>query len=236
MTYFRLFIAILIAIPTVQAANDDQMIYLAPDQDEKNRHIETGSRTTCKAVPTIDKNFKLNLLVPESTGYTHQAQPTLYWAVSQPISGQFEFFIEEIPDSEDDYIEPLIEDQFKLKVSAGIHALALTQYQVGLKEGTKYRWSLRLLCDLKGRKSAEDPNVSGTLKRMSPSPTLSKQIKKTKQQKLPYLYAQHGFWFDALEALSNQIQTNPKDNALREMRASLLEQVKLPEIAALDRR
>lgn len=233
MNYFNLVIAILIAIPTVQA---EQITYSAPSQDEKTRHVETGSRVgTCKAAPTVDNNFKLNLLVPESTGYTHQAQPTLYWAVSQPVTAKFEFFIEEIPKSDDDYIEPLVESQFELNVSAGIQVLSLTQYHVELKKDTDYKWSLRLLCDPQGKKSAEDPNVTGTLKRISLSPEFSKRLNQTKAQQLPYLYAKNGFWFDAVEALSKQIQAHPQDKTWREVRANLLEQVKLPDVAALDK-
>lgn len=235
MTYFSLVIAILIAIPTVQAA-DEQIAYNAPSQDEKTRHVETGSRVgTCKAAPTVDKNFKLNLLVPESTGYTHQAQPTLYWAVSQPITAKFEFFIEEIPQSYDDYIEPLVESQLELSISAGIQALPLAQYHVDLKTDTDYKWSLRLLCDPQGKKSAEDPNVTGTIKRIALSPELSKRIDQTNAQQLPYLYAKNGFWFDAVETLSKQIQAHPQDKTWRKVRADLLEQVKLSDVAALDR-
>ena len=237
MNYISLVMAILIAIPTVQAADDEQITYKAPSQDEKTRHVETGSRVgTCKAATTVNNNFKLNLIVPESTGYTHQAQPTLYWAVSQPITAKFEFFIEEIPKSDDDYIEPLVESQFELKASAGIQALSLAQYHVELKKDTNYKWSLRLLCDPQGKKSAEDRNVTGTLKYVALSPELSKRIDQTKAQQLPYLYAQNGFWFDAVEALSKQIQAHPQDKTWRKVRANLLEQVKLSDVAALDRR
>lgn len=235
MNYLSLFIAILIAIPTVQAADNEPIAYLAPSQDEKTRRVEAGSRTTCKAAPTVDENFKLNLLVPESTGYTHQAQPTLYWAVSKPVTGKFEFFIEEIPKKEDDYIEPVIESQFKLSASAGIHALSLVQYNVELQKDTDYKWSLRLLCDLKGKKSAEDPNATGTLKRVTLSLELSTHVNNTEPHQLPYLYAKNGFWFDALDTLSKQIQAHPDDKTWRDVRAHLLEQVKLPEVAALDR-
>ena len=48
------------------------------------------------------------------------------------------------------------------------------------------------------------------------------------------IYAEAGLWYDAVEAISEEINAVPNDIALRKQRASLLEQVGLPEIAAYD--
>ncbi len=45
-----------------------------------------------------------------------------------------------------------------------------------------------------------------------------------------------GIWYDALEAISNAIDAHPEDASLREERASLLNQVGLPQAAALDKK
>jgi hypothetical protein len=50
------------------------------------------------------------------------------------------------------------------------------------------------------------------------------------------VYAQHGVWYDAIAALSSQIDATPEDPTLREQRAALLDQVGLSEVAAYDRR
>jgi len=48
----------------------------------------------------------------------------------------------------------------------------------------------------------------------------------------PAIYAAQGFWYDAIAALSQLIDSNPGDKTLREQRADLLEQVRLTAAAA----
>jgi len=233
VSHFRLLIAILIAIPTVQAAD---ITYNAPSQDEKTRHIETGSRAMCQAASSVDEDFQLAILVPKETGYTLSAQPTLYWSVSKPVTAKFKFFIEEIPPNNSDYIEPIVEDEFELKnASASIQVLSLSEYGVELKKDTDYRWSLRLLCDPQGKKSAADPSANTVLKYITPSSELSKDFEKAQPEERPHLYAENGFWIDAFDALSQAIQAHPDNKTVRELRAQLLEQVELPKVAVLDR-
>ena len=52
----------------------------------------------------------------------------------------------------------------------------------------------------------------------------------------PNIYAEAGLWYDALTAISDLIDTSPNAPALRQRRASLLEQVGLREIAEHDMR
>jgi regulator of sirC expression with transglutaminase-like and TPR domain len=48
------------------------------------------------------------------------------------------------------------------------------------------------------------------------------------------MYAQNGLWYDAVAAVSELIESSPKDCALRRKRAFLLQQVGLPQIADYD--
>jgi len=49
------------------------------------------------------------------------------------------------------------------------------------------------------------------------------------------LYAEGGFWYDAIGTLSSAIAASPQDATLRGERALLLEQAGLSEVAAYDR-
>jgi Flp pilus assembly protein TadD len=49
------------------------------------------------------------------------------------------------------------------------------------------------------------------------------------------VYAQAGYFYDAIDAVSKLIARNPTDAGLRAQRAALLEQVGLAKVAAADR-
>ena len=61
------------------------------------------------------------------------------------------------------------------------------------------------------------------------------KLKEAPAEQRAALYAGAGLWYDAVDELSRQISAQPQNRALRESRASLLEQVGLAEVAASDR-
>lgn len=171
-----------------------------------------------------DSALMLSVLAPESTGLTTRAQPTLYWYSSKEWTAPLEFTL-----NDDHSIKPLVE----LKVSAtqpGIHLLRLPY---PLKPDVEYQWTIAAVVDPHQR--ASDILASGTIKRVQPSPALTAQLNQTDQREQPFLYAQEGFWYDALAALSEQLAANPLNHSLREQRAALLEQVGLSAAAIPDR-
>jgi hypothetical protein len=125
----------------------------------------------------------------------------------------------------------LIDTTLSLSVKAGIHALPLAKYNVRLDKNIEYNWSLSLICD--PYNSSNNPIAAGTIKHIAPSGKLSARIKQTPAKDLPYLYAKEGFWYDALESLSEQIKKKP---SLRRVRAELLQQVGLDKVADFERK
>lgn len=171
-----------------------------------------------------DGGLILSVLAPESTGLTHQARPTLYWYASQAVTAPVEFTL-----NDDHSIKPLVE--MKIPASRpGIHALPLNHT---LQPEVEYQWVIAAVIDPKQRTS--DIIASGTIKRVQPSPTLATQLSRANPRALPFLYAQEGFWYDAIGALSEQIDADPANRHLREQRAALLEQVGLNTAATDDR-
>ena len=181
-----------------------------------SRGPSRGIRGACQS---ISKDFSLRVLVP-GIGNTISEQPTLYWSISQALSAQFELTLKPImPPGSFEFPEPLIDKTLHLSVNKGIQALSLVQHNAKLDINTQYEWSISLVCD------SENPSInifdSGIIKRVEPSNTLNERIKGANERQLPYIYAENGVWYDALDTLSRLIQ---KDNSLSTVRASLLKQ------------
>jgi regulator of sirC expression with transglutaminase-like and TPR domain len=60
---------------------------------------------------------------------------------------------------------------------------------------------------------------------------LRSRLENATTENLPSVYAEEGVWLDTLTALSALIEARPKDKALQEERAALLEQVGLTNAA-----
>ena len=74
-------------------------------------------------------------------------------------------------------------------------------------------------------------NLSGVIKRIALSADLKEKVSKATPATLPGVYAEAGIWYDALSLLSDQIDAQPGNKALRETRADLLRQVGLKAAA-----
>jgi len=194
-----------------------------------------GLRGTCKQVKD---DFALRLLVPKHAGRTLEAQPTLYWWVSQPLSdAEFTFILDKVPNTDDlEFSDPLIETTLNMSVSAGIQALPFSkvlspeQANFDLEKDVEYQWTLLITCHPDF--PSLDINATGTIRRIGPSTKLKNALETATDEELPYLYAKQGIWYDAMNTLSVQIQKQPK---LHTVRADLLEQVGLQKVADYER-
>jgi hypothetical protein len=171
----------------------------------------------------------LNVLAPEHTGWTAKDQPTLYWYISEPANTRVELTV-----IDDAAIAPLLETNLEPPSKAGVQHLRLADHNVHLKEGMEYQWSVALVRD-PGQRS-QDIVASGTLTYAKPSAELKQKLTQVDKEALASIYAGEGYWYDAIESLSELIKAQPQDKRLRELRASLLEQVALPEVAEYDRK
>jgi hypothetical protein len=185
----------------------------------------------------------LAVLAPEHTGWTLQAQPTLYWYTAQTLSQPVELTIIAA-----EAVYPLLEKRLAPPLQAGIHALSLTELGVRLQPEVEYQWFVAWVKDPAQR--SQDLVAGGTIRRVKPEeasvagggirrvqPTQALTPRRgTDPAALAAFYAAKGLWYDAIEALSTQIALHPSDPHLRAQRAHLLEQVQLPAVAAHDRK
>lgn len=221
---------LLLTVPTVIAAESpktaatpskDMPVYKPPKRGAPASRVGGGARGAEAG------SLVLSVLAPAHTGWTAKAQPTLYWYLSEPANTRVELTV-----IDDASIAPLLEIESPPK--AGMQSLRLADHRVYLKPGMEYQWSVALVRD--PRQRSQDIVASGTLTYVEPSAELKQKLTPADKEALASIYAGEGYWYDAIESLSELIESQPQDKRLREMRASLLEQVALPEVAEYDRK
>jgi hypothetical protein len=102
-----------------------------------------------------------------------------------------------------------------------------------LKIGQKYDWNLTLKCP--NRKDPADNsaniNVSGSIKRVEPDPTLALRIQQATPQERVALYAKANLWYEMLGSLIELRRDRPYDANLADAWEKLFSAVDLGKIA-----
>ncbi len=193
-------------------------VYKPPRRGAPSARVGGGTRG-------IDgQNISLYVLSPSDTGRTSNPQPVLYWYLSHKAETLFEFAL-----IDDQQIQPILEKQLTQGTQAGIGSLQLADYDITLKPGVQYRWSLALVTDPKQR--SKDTLASGMIEYVAPSSKLQQQLSNADSQQRVHLLAENGFWYDSFAELSQLIDSKQSEQ-FRGQRAALLEQVGLTEVAA----
>ena len=172
-------------------------------------------------------DFVLNVLAPDHTGVTTQAQPTLYWYASGPSIAKLEVTV--IADAAE---LPVLSQNINL-ASGGVQSFDLAKHGVILKPDTEYEWYVSVVPDPNQR--SQDITSGGTIRRVSPDAAVQARVAAVGERQAPMIYAEAGLWYDAIEALSHLIELHPGDAGLHAQRAALLDQVGLPAAASYDK-
>ena len=176
-----------------------------------------------------DKQPSLYVLAPNHTALTTRAQPSLFWYQSKPAGTRFELTVVEPKKA-----KPLLKIGADKADQAGIHRVLLGKYNVTLTPGVTYRWTVALVPDQANR--SQDIIAWGTIQRTEPDADFATALAGAQGLDKAALYAGKGFWYDALEVVTNEIDAAPKDKALRLQRAALLDQAGLKDAAASERK
>ncbi len=156
-------------------------------------------------------------------------QPSLYWYISGPTKVRVEVTL-----VDEKQVAPLVEVPVTTVAGPGVQRLRLADQKVSLKPEVEYQWTVSLVPD--DRERSNDVVSGGVIKRVAPPAGLRERLAAAPRDARPRLLAAAGLWYDAITELSEQIEANPRDGALRAQRAKLLQQVGLSEAAAFDRR
>ena len=225
-----LVMALLLAVPLarVTSAGEDKPTVLVTDRQttvvykpslrgDPQARVDGGTRGTG------GKATVLQVLAPDHTGLTTQAQPTVYWYARTPAAARFEFAL---IDNESN--EPLLEVEEDSDRVAGFRHLNLGDYGITLQPGVSYQWSVALVSGEASRSS--DLLSSGIIERIEPEEALLSRIENVAGIDLVGVYAREGFWYDALDNISRLIEQTSANQNLVAIRDSLLAQVGLPAV------
>jgi len=193
-------------------------IYRPPLRGAPSGRIAGGTRGLGQQFPYLCS------LVPEHVGRTTSKQPRLYYFLSAATTFPLEFTI-----IEKQAVYPLVETRIELPRTAGIHVINLADYDKKLNAGTQYRWFIALVPDNEHR--CKDILAAGTIEWVAASTALKTKLEDRSDTEKAAIYAETGIWYDSLSSISNAIDKHPEARNLHQQRASLLEQIGLPEVA-----
>jgi len=197
-------------------------VYTPPLRGAPVGRIAGGSRGIFDEFPSV-----LVALSPDHTGRTVQAEPVLYWFLAETVPYPIEFTL-----ILDQAIYPILETRIPSPKKPGIQGIRLADYDVGLQPGVTYKWFVAVVPDSDRR--SKDVLAWGAIERVEFSQGLRARLAETDRTIAAHIYAEAGLWYDAFSAVSDLVETAPDDALYRQQRASLLEQVGLPQIAQYD--
>lgn len=195
-------------------------IYKPPMRGAPAGRVGGGTRGMDSEVPSV------SVLAPDHLGFTIKEQPSFYWYLSSLTDYPIEFTL-----IENRAIKPAVEKRIPCPAKPGIQEFSLADLgDVRLKKGYKYKWYVAVILDENHR--SKDIIAGAEVELKSPSEAFREKLDTADEGMLPYLFAEAGLWYDALEATSDLIEKNPGNPEIKGMRASLLEQVGLKGVAA----
>ena len=198
----------------------ESLVYVPPRRGAPalHRRYGGGTRGGIGAPPAI-----LALAPADHAALTSKEQPVLYWFASSRIETPVEVSL-----TDENGEAPEFEGTMTPPIEAGIHPIRLTDYGVRLVPGKQYRWSVALVFDPERR--SKDILTYGWVQRVEKTGQASTRSKESTTD-----LARAGLWYDAVMAISGQIDAAPTDRNLRRERALLLDQVKLTAASDYDK-
>jgi len=172
----------------------------------------------------------LLLLAPPKLAATLSAQPTLYWYVSGPSGAPLRVTLLDV---EGISPEPLLELALDPAPAAGVYGVSLAEHDVRLEEGRLYEWSAALETDPEDYSG--EPVAKTIMVAKGTDPALRAKIADAPPLDRVEALAAAGYWYDAIDVLARQMAANDPSQPWHELRAHLLDQVGLQQVAAFDR-
>lgn len=200
-----------------------ETLYQPPHRGAPGGRVGGGTRGPASDLPLM------YALVPDHVGLSSEAQPRLVWYMSKSTAYPLEFTVIDA----DNGVNPIIEKPLPAPPEPGVQIIQVSQYDLRLEKGKTYQWFVSLVADPDRR--SRDVIAGGVIEVGELPASLAADIAKAGPTEAGRLLAQAGFWYDAMGVVSSNIQTNPSDQALHELRASLLEEVDLEVVAMADR-
>jgi hypothetical protein len=192
-------------------------VYKPPLRGAPGGRIGGGTRGAGREV------FVLTVLAPDHSALTVSEQPSLFWFISSSPSLPIEVTLMDLRTT-----QPVLETRLASPVAPGVQRIRLADHGVRLELGVPYRWFVTVVPNSDRR--SRDILAGGAIERVEPPEALTAKLAQARKEETATVYAEAGVWYDALSAISDQIESAPNDVGLRKQRATLLTQVGLPAV------
>jgi hypothetical protein len=192
-------------------------VYKPPLRGAPGGRIGGGTRGSGREV------FVLTVLAPDHSALTVSEQPSLFWYISSATSLPIEVTLMDLRTT-----QPVLEKQLAAPAAPGVQRLRLADHGVRLEPGVPYRWFVTIVPNSNRR--SRDILAGGSIERIQPPEALTAKLTQARKEEAATVYAEAGVWYDALSAISDQIDSAPNNATLRKQRATLLAQVGLPPV------
>ncbi|MEO1124721.1 MAG: DUF928 domain-containing protein [Cyanobacteria bacterium J06635_15] len=173
---------------------------------------------------------RLMAMIPDSNlGYTTQDYPNFYAYVPNNTSPLMEFSLFKT-DATGENRQLLYRSVMPSQQTAGIVRFSLPE-DVGvapLDYGQDYQWSVALICDVNSPRAAL--RTLSWVQRVAPEDELVAQLANADLSQQARLYAENGFWFDALDSFVALRNENPENVDIQQRWQEFLTSVELDAI------
>ena len=165
-------------------------------------------------------------MIPENKiGRTVSEYPVFFFYLPQTEAPEAEFVLK------DENGNQIYQTILKINNSSGVIGVSIPANKnvSPLQVDKNYRWSVALICDAIDRSA--DVLEEGIVRRVELSADIRSQLDRADPRQKTVIYAKNGIWQDALSTLVAARRANPNDTALKADWESLLDSVKLNQIA-----
>ncbi|NEQ44566.1 MAG: DUF928 domain-containing protein [Leptolyngbya sp. SIOISBB] len=169
------------------------------------------------------------LMPTENIGLTAEQYPQFYWYM--PVSqAQFLEFTLSPMGADGEAISPIYTTRLAVPEAAGIVSLELpeTANLPLLEAGDRYQWQVAAFCNPQSEDG--DLQIQGWVEYQPPTAGLQSSLDLVSEADQASLYAQNGYWFDAVDHLATLNASAPKDDLLQTRWAELLLSVELDDM------
>lgn len=170
---------------------------------------------------------KSNPALTKVWGLTANEHPTLWFYIpyAQNSISRIDFIL-----SEGDNLtnRTVYQTAIKLPAKPGIINFSLPQTSPPLAIGKLYQWELKLTMK---RQLDKEISVKGWIQRAGLDSELSDRIKQATPDRQAAIYAEHGFWYDALSTLAELRRERPQDLTIIQDWKNILKSVDLGKLA-----
>lgn len=193
-------------------------VYKPPLRGAPGHRVGGGTRGSQHELPMIAA-----LAPDDHIGRTFHPTPMLYWYLSQLTDRPLILTI-----NERDRYEPLIEVELPPPSREGIQRVDLNRFGIALEPGKAYQWLVSLVVD--PQRPSSDVITGGWIELSELPQSLAGQLEAMDPADATRVFAEAGFWYDAVDAVSHGIEARRGSGELQSMRAALLSQIGLADI------